>query len=62
MSSNSNSITPPTDDSIGPDDPTVVMPVMNLPLCTRCQHEMAYADTSLEPTVELPMLLRRQAE
>lgn len=63
MSSNRNSITPPADEcTIGPDDPTVVMPVINAPLCARCQHEMAYADTSLEPTVELPSLMRRQAE
>jgi hypothetical protein len=54
----------PTADSIGPNDTTVIMtvPMMNLPLCARCQHEMAYADTDLAATVELPALMRRQAE
>jgi hypothetical protein len=58
----SNSSLTPTDDSIGPNDPTVRM---HLPLCVRCQHEIANADMNLESTVELerlPALLRRQAE
>jgi hypothetical protein len=49
--------------SIGPNDPTVRMPVIDL--CVRCQHELGYSDLDLESTVELerlPALLRRQAE
>lgn len=51
--------------SIGLNDTTIRMPVLDLHLCVRCQHEMAYADMDLESTVELerlPAFLRRQAE
>lgn len=53
---------PPADDSIGPDDPTVEMSVADLPLWVRVNHAMASDTLELEPTEELPMLLRRQAE
>ena len=59
--SNANS-TVPADDSIGPDDPTVEMHALDLPLCVRVSHALAADTLELEPTVELPSLLRRQAE
>jgi hypothetical protein len=61
MSSNPNRNTPVAADSIGPNDTTVVMALVDLPLWVRVNHELANT-TDLEPTVELPMLLRRQAE
>jgi hypothetical protein len=57
MTINSN-----TPDSIGPDDTTVVMALIDLPLWVRVHRALDNNDLELEATAELPSLLRRQAE
>ena len=49
-------------DTIDPDDTTVIMQLSDLPLWVRVTHELSADTLELEPTVELPSLLRRQAE
>ena len=52
-----------TNDNIGPEDITVELPTIDLPLAVRMRQAMDLGTTlELERTEELPMLLRRQAE
>jgi hypothetical protein len=51
-----------TDDNIGPDEPTVELPVIDLPLAVRVRQAMDADLLELERTAELPALLMRQAE